>query len=51
MWLKRSAPLLSPMPLLVCHLGRIDYAPTWALQQRIQARLIAAKKQGEAVDH
>ena len=30
-------------PLAVCPLGRADYAPTWALQRRIQQRLIAAK--------
>jgi lipoyl(octanoyl) transferase len=28
----------------VCHLGRLAYEPAWALQQRIQARLVAAKR-------
>ena len=32
-------------PLVVCHLGRQPYAPTWQLQQQIQARLIQAKRQ------
>jgi lipoyl(octanoyl) transferase len=28
---------------IVCHLGRVDYEPAWALQRRLQDRLIAAK--------
>ncbi len=32
-------------PVTVCHLGRIAYAPAWELQRRLQARLIAAKRQ------
>lgn len=30
--------------IIVCHLGRMAYEPAWALQRRIQARLIAAKR-------
>jgi lipoyl(octanoyl) transferase len=30
---------------MVCHLGRVAYAPTWDLQKQVQARLIAAKRQ------
>ena len=39
--------------VVVCHLGRIDYEPAWALQQRVQARLIAAKRSAppEALPH
>lgn len=33
-------------PLSVYHLGRIAYARAWDLQQRLQARLIAAKRGG-----
>ena len=29
---------------MVCHLGRVDYAPARALQQAVQERLIAAKR-------
>jgi lipoyl(octanoyl) transferase len=32
-------------PLVVCHLGEVDYAPARALQQSVQERLIAAKRQ------
>src|SRR5690606_36139591 len=39
----------SPMtPITVCHLGRVAYRPAWALQRRVQERLIAAKRAGEA---
>ena len=31
-------------PVTVCHLGRMPYEPAWVLQQRLQARLIAAKR-------
>lgn len=31
--------------IAVCHLGRLAFEPAWALQKRIQARLIAAKRQ------
>lgn len=34
-------------PVIVCHLGRVAYRPTWALQRRVQERLIAAKQAGE----
>jgi len=36
-----------PLPLAVCHLGRVDYEPAWALQRRVQERLIAAKRDAE----
>ena len=31
-------------PVVVCNLGRTDYASGWALQQRVQQRLIEAKR-------
>lgn len=31
--------------VVVCPLGRVAYAPAWALQREIQARIIAAKRQ------
>jgi lipoyl(octanoyl) transferase len=39
--------------LVACHLGRVPYEPAWALQQRIQDRLIEAKRQTppETVPH
>lgn len=42
-----------PQPVTVCHLGRVAYEPAWALQQQIQARLIAAKRHDppEALPH
>lgn len=37
------------MPSVVaCHLGRVDYHAAWALQRRVQERLIAAKRAGLA---
>ena len=30
--------------VVACDLGRMDYEPAWALQRRVQARLIAAKR-------
>jgi len=36
-------------PLVVCHLGRVDYAPARALQQKVQERLIAAKREDPPV--
>jgi lipoyl(octanoyl) transferase len=36
-------------PLVVCHLGRVDYAPARALQQNLQERLIAAKRESPPV--
>ena len=33
-----------PEHIIVCDLGRAEYEPTWELQKRIQARLIAAKR-------
>ena len=30
--------------VMVCDIGRMDYRPAWALQQRIQHRLITAKR-------
>jgi lipoyl(octanoyl) transferase len=35
----------SSEPLVVCHLGRVAYEPTWALQENLQERLIAAKRE------
>jgi len=35
-------------PVTVCHLGRVAYRPAWALQRRVQERLIAAKRAGMA---
>jgi len=39
--------------LVVCHLGRVPYEPAWTLQQQVQRRLIAAKRQSppETVPH
>ena len=39
--------------VVICDLGRAAYVPTWELQQQIQARLIAAKRQDppEAIPH
>jgi lipoate-protein ligase B len=42
--------------LVVCHLGRVAYEPTWTLQEQIQERLIAAKREppaesADASDH
>jgi lipoyl(octanoyl) transferase len=31
-------------PVVVCHLGRMAYSPAWALQKRLQACLVAAKR-------
>ncbi len=33
---------------IVCHLGRVAYREAWALQRRVQERLIAAKRAEEA---
>ncbi|ACY49138.1 lipoyl(octanoyl) transferase LipB [Rhodothermus marinus] len=32
-------------PVVVCHLGRVAYKPSWDLQKLLQARLVAAKRQ------
>ncbi|MDX1530849.1 MAG: lipoyl(octanoyl) transferase LipB [Rhodothermales bacterium] len=32
---------------IVCHLGRVAYEPAWALQRRVQDRLIRAKRGAE----
>ena len=42
-----------PQRLVACHLGRVPYEPAWTLQQQIQDRLIAAKRQSppETVPH
>lgn len=37
-----------PEELVVCHLGRVAYEPTWRLQERLQERLIAAKRDASA---
>ncbi|HEX7072228.1 MAG TPA: lipoyl(octanoyl) transferase LipB [Rhodothermales bacterium] len=34
--------------LILAHLGRIPYRPAWDLQKRLQARLIEARRTGEA---
>lgn len=31
-------------PVVACHMGRLAYAPAWALQKQVQARLIEAKR-------
>jgi len=33
-----------PKDIVVCHLGRVPYERAWALQERVQERLIAAKR-------
>jgi lipoyl(octanoyl) transferase len=45
--------MATPQTVVVCDVGRAAYAPTWALQQRIQDRLIEAKRSDppEAVPH
>lgn len=35
---------MSTEPIVACQLGRVPYAETWVLQQRIQEALIAAKR-------
>ena len=43
----RSPPRLppaGPAPALVCDLGRVGYGEAWELQRRLQARLVAAKR-------
>lgn len=39
--------------IVVCHLGRVEYESAWALQERVQDRLIAAKRESppERVPH
>ena len=39
---------MAPSPALVYRLGRVPYREAWALQGRIQARLVAAKRAGAA---
>jgi lipoyl(octanoyl) transferase len=43
----------NPQRFVACHLGRVPYEPAWTLQQQVQARLIAAKRQSppEEVPH
>ncbi len=36
--------------LVVCSLGRMEYEPTWELQKRLQARLIAGKRRDPRED-
>lgn len=38
------------MDVAVCHLGRLGYREAWALQRKVQARLIAAKRSYPPVD-
>ncbi len=35
--------------VVVCRIGRVQYGPVWELQHRLQARLVAAKKQAPAL--
>jgi lipoyl(octanoyl) transferase len=44
---------MSSEELVVCHLGRVPYERAWALQERIQDRLVAAKRASppETVPH
>jgi lipoyl(octanoyl) transferase len=44
---------MSSEELVVCHLGRVPYQRAWALQERIQDRLVAAKRASppETVPH
>ncbi|PSQ75217.1 MAG: lipoyl(octanoyl) transferase, partial [Bacteroidetes bacterium QH_7_64_110] len=37
-------PPSSPSKIVVCHLGRVAYEPARAMQERVQERLIAAKR-------
>ena len=37
-------PPSSPSKTVVCHLGRVAYESAWAVQERVQERLIAAKR-------
>jgi lipoyl(octanoyl) transferase len=34
--------------VIVCHLGRVEYAAAWELQKRVQGRLIEARRDGVA---
>jgi len=34
----------APNEIVACHLGRVSYERAWALQERVQERLIAAKR-------
>ncbi len=40
-----------PETAVICHLGRVAYRPTWALQETIKDRLIQAKRSGEHLPH
>ncbi len=37
-------PFPPPTDIVVCHLGRVPYEQAWALQERVQEHLIAAKR-------
>lgn len=39
------APAAEKQEVVVCQLGRVQYEPAWRLQKRIQAELIAAKRE------
>jgi lipoyl(octanoyl) transferase len=41
-----------PERIVACHLGRVPYVPTWTLQERLQDRLVQAKRrEGEDPPH
>jgi lipoyl(octanoyl) transferase len=42
-----------PERIVACHLGRVPYVPTWTLQERLQDRLVQAKRRegGDAPPH
>lgn len=39
------APVAEKQEVVVCQLGQVQYEPAWRLQKRIQAELIAAKRE------
>ncbi len=43
--------MLHSEPVIVCHLGRVAYRPTWALQEAVKDRLIQAKKSNQHLPH
>lgn len=38
-------------PTIVCHLGRVAYAPAWTLQERIMQRLLHGRRTGRQLPH
>ncbi len=43
--------MTQPEQVIVCHLGRVAYRPTWALQEAVKDRLIQAKKDNRHLPH